>query len=229
MILLRNSPPYTSLHLPPTSPPPIPPRPLLPSSPLPPPPLLLPPTSLPPPPPTSPPPPPISLPLPSHPSLNPAGLMQEPPHEKSFTLLHANKCYLAKQSGEPFTVWGSGQPLRQFIFSKDLARLIVWVLFEYEDVEPIILSVDESAEASIAEVAQVGRASIAEVASAEVAQVGRGSQHSGSCTKARTGTQDEDPSHSNQGRGPRTRTGNVLVCAPTAADHGHRHNADHSD
>lgn len=39
-----------------------------------------------------------------------------------------------------FTVLGSGKPLRQFIYSKDLARLFVWVLRSYEDVEPIILS-----------------------------------------------------------------------------------------
>jgi NAD dependent epimerase/dehydratase family len=40
----------------------------------------------------------------------------------------------------PFEVWGSGKPLRQFIYSLDLARLIIWVLREYEEVDPIILS-----------------------------------------------------------------------------------------
>lgn len=39
-----------------------------------------------------------------------------------------------------FTVLGSGKPLRQFIYSLDLAKLIVWVLREYNSVEPIILS-----------------------------------------------------------------------------------------
>ena len=39
------------------------------------------------------------------------------------SLMH--KCYLAKQKGEPLTVWGSGSPMRQFIFSEDLARLMV--------------------------------------------------------------------------------------------------------
>lgn len=39
-----------------------------------------------------------------------------------------------------FVVFGSGRPLRQFIYSLDLAKLIVWVVRNYESVEPIILS-----------------------------------------------------------------------------------------
>lgn len=35
---------------------------------------------------------------------------------------------------------GTGKPLRQFIYSIDLAKLFVWVLREYDEVEPIILS-----------------------------------------------------------------------------------------
>ncbi|NWR49593.1 FCL synthase, partial [Regulus satrapa] len=53
-------------------------------------------------------------------------------------LIH--KVYLAKQSGSALTVWGTGQPRRQFIYSLDLARLFLWVLREYDEVEPIILS-----------------------------------------------------------------------------------------
>lgn len=53
-----------------------------------------------------------------------------------------------------FTVLGSGKPLRQFIYSIDLAKLIIWVLREYDSVEPIILSVDEAQETSIAQVAE---------------------------------------------------------------------------
>lgn len=53
-----------------------------------------------------------------------------------------------------FTVLGSGKPLRQFIYSIDLAKLIVWVLREYNSVEPIILSVDESQEVTISQVAE---------------------------------------------------------------------------
>ncbi|XP_023939616.1 GDP-L-fucose synthase [Bicyclus anynana] len=53
-----------------------------------------------------------------------------------------------------FTVWGSGKPLRQFIYSLDLARLFVWVLRYYDSVDPIILSVDEKDEVTISEVAE---------------------------------------------------------------------------
>lgn len=48
-------------------------------------------------------------------------------------LMH--KVYLAQQRGEPLTVWGTGSPLRQFIFSEDLARLFVWVLRSYDSGE----------------------------------------------------------------------------------------------
>ncbi len=53
-------------------------------------------------------------------------------------LIH--KCYLAKKNGTPFVVAGSGTPLRQFIYSRDLAKLFVWVLRDYPEVDPIILS-----------------------------------------------------------------------------------------
>lgn len=53
-------------------------------------------------------------------------------------LIH--KCYKAKQAGSPLIVGGSGKPLRQFIYSRDLARLMIWAVREYDDVEPLILS-----------------------------------------------------------------------------------------
>ncbi|EDV27023.1 uncharacterized protein TRIADDRAFT_14880, partial [Trichoplax adhaerens] len=65
-------------------------------------------------------------------------------------LIH--KMYLAKKNNEPFPVWGSGSPRRQFIYALDLARLFIWVLREYEETEPIILSVGEEEEVSIKEV-----------------------------------------------------------------------------
>jgi GDP-L-fucose synthase len=64
-----------------------------------------------------------------------------------------HKCFLAKQNKTPFEIWGSGTPLRQFIYSRDLAELTVWVLREYDSPEPITLSVDESQEVSIKQVA----------------------------------------------------------------------------
>jgi len=62
-------------------------------------------------------------------------------------LIH--KCYLAKQKGEPFIIAGTGTPLRQFIYSEDLAILILWALENYNDINPIILSVSENDEKSI--------------------------------------------------------------------------------
>jgi GDP-L-fucose synthase len=66
-------------------------------------------------------------------------------------LIH--KCYLAKKNGTDFTIWGSGKPLRQFIYSADLAALTVWTLRSYDSIEPIILSVGEEEEVSIGDVA----------------------------------------------------------------------------
>ncbi|XP_057698181.1 GDP-L-fucose synthase isoform X2 [Corythoichthys intestinalis] len=66
-------------------------------------------------------------------------------------LIH--KTYIAKKEGKPLVVWGSGTPKRQFIYSLDLARLFLWVLREYPEVEPIILSVGEEDEVSIKEAA----------------------------------------------------------------------------
>jgi len=68
-------------------------------------------------------------------------------------LIH--KCYLAKKYGEDFVVRGSGAPLRQFIYSQDLARLILKVLFSGASLGSIILSVPESEEVSIGEVARL--------------------------------------------------------------------------
>ena len=70
-------------------------------------------------------------------------------------LIH--KCYLARsklsyvpyhsayilhspENGTPFVVSGTGKPLRQFIYSFDLAKLLIWTMREYEDVDPVILS-----------------------------------------------------------------------------------------
>lgn len=68
-------------------------------------------------------------------------------------LIH--KVYIAKRDGTPFTIWGTGKPLRQFIYSYDLARLIIWVLRSYDSGEPIILSVDEKDEVSIKDAAMM--------------------------------------------------------------------------
>ncbi|XP_077450910.1 GDP-L-fucose synthase-like isoform X1 [Stigmatopora argus] len=67
-------------------------------------------------------------------------------------LIH--KTYIAQKERKPLVVWGSGAPKRQFIYSLDLARLFLWVLREYPEVEPIILSVGEEDEVSIKEAAE---------------------------------------------------------------------------
>ena len=65
------------------------------------------------------------------------------------------KCYDAKQTNTPFVVFGSGKALRQFMYSKDLAKLLVWVVEEYEEKEGIILSVDPEDEVSIGDIARL--------------------------------------------------------------------------
>jgi len=67
-------------------------------------------------------------------------------------LIH--KAYNAKKNDSELLIWGSGSPLRQFIYSEDLARLTVWVMREYHSPEPIILSVGEEDEVSIEHVAR---------------------------------------------------------------------------
>lgn len=57
------------------------------------------------------------------------------------SLIH--KCYLARENKTPLTIWGSGKPLREFIYSKDVAKLTEWVLHNYNENEPIILSTSE--------------------------------------------------------------------------------------
>ena len=56
-------------------------------------------------------------------------------------LIH--KLYLAKKNKTDFTVWGSGKPLREFIYSKDIAKIAEWALFNYEGTDPLIVSGDE--------------------------------------------------------------------------------------
>jgi GDP-L-fucose synthase len=64
------------------------------------------------------------------------------------------KCEEAVRTGGEFVVWGTGKPLRQFVFSLDLARLFLWAYFHYDEESPLILSPDESQELSIGTVAQ---------------------------------------------------------------------------
>ena len=67
------------------------------------------------------------------------------------SLMH--KCFLARENKTDFVIWGSGNPLREFIFSKDIAKLTEWVLENYNENEPIILSTSE--EISIKKVVEI--------------------------------------------------------------------------
>ena len=62
-------------------------------------------------------------------------------------LIH--KCYMARENGTDLTVWGSGKPLREFIYSEDIGRLTEWALKKYDDPMPIIFS--NSVEVTIGE------------------------------------------------------------------------------
>jgi len=66
------------------------------------------------------------------------------------SLIH--KCYLAKENNTDFEIWGTGKAYREFIYSKDVAYITQWVLENYDDTEPLIISPDE--EICIATIAQ---------------------------------------------------------------------------
>lgn len=70
-------------------------------------------------------------------------------------LIH--KCYLAKKNNQPFIIRGTGKPLRQFIYSEDLAKLILWLIETQPNnkIDNIILSVSENEEVSIENIAKM--------------------------------------------------------------------------
>jgi GDP-L-fucose synthase len=80
------------------------------------------------------------------------------PHDNfSFEDGHVNpalihQCWLVKQSGNPFIVRGTGKPLRQFIFSTDLAMIIMQVLEDKDNPERVVIASKE--EVSIKQVAE---------------------------------------------------------------------------
>ena len=47
---------------------------------------------------------------------------------------------LAKKNKTELIVWGSGKPMREFIFSNDIARLSLWAIDNYSEESPIIFS-----------------------------------------------------------------------------------------
>jgi GDP-L-fucose synthase len=53
-------------------------------------------------------------------------------------LIH--KCYLAKKNRKAFEVWGDGTPLREFVYSKDVANIVDLLIQKYEGTDPVIIS-----------------------------------------------------------------------------------------
>lgn len=48
------------------------------------------------------------------------------------------KAYEASVNGQDFVVWGNGTPLRQFIYSEDLAKVILWAIDNWNSAEPMM-------------------------------------------------------------------------------------------
>jgi len=67
-------------------------------------------------------------------------------------LIH--RCYLAKQNGEDFIVKGTGRPLRQFLYSEDLGKIIIDLMDNYYERDPIIIAPNEKDEISIGQIAR---------------------------------------------------------------------------
>ncbi|KAK3737252.1 hypothetical protein RRG08_009299 [Elysia crispata] len=65
------------------------------------------------------------------------------------------RAFDSKADGTPFVIWGTGSPRRQFIYSLDLGRLFLWVMREYNEVTPLILSAEADHEISIKEAAEL--------------------------------------------------------------------------
>lgn len=57
-------------------------------------------------------------------------------------LIH--KCYLAKMNNLPFEIWGSGEPLREFIFVNDLAKIIESIHENNHDIPLMIVSSEKN-------------------------------------------------------------------------------------
>lgn len=54
------------------------------------------------------------------------------------SLIH--KIYLAKKTNEALNVWGTGAPLREFVYSEDIGKLALWAVRDYQHTDPLILS-----------------------------------------------------------------------------------------
>ncbi len=67
------------------------------------------------------------------------------------SLIH--RCFLRQQEGADLPVWGSGTPLREFVYVDDIAKLSLWALENYHEEEAIIFS--SGIERSIKELVEI--------------------------------------------------------------------------
>jgi GDP-L-fucose synthase len=64
-----------------------------------------------------------------------------------------HRAFLSKKNNEKMVIWGDGSPLRQVIYSEDLAKLIVWSLDNWKSNEPF-MAINEQ-EQSILNIAKI--------------------------------------------------------------------------
>jgi GDP-L-fucose synthase len=70
----------------------------------------------------------------------------------SAPLLNAliRKAHDAKAQGTPCVVMGSGKPKRQMLYARDLAKVLLWALDNFDDDAPLIVAGDEVAVSELA-------------------------------------------------------------------------------
>jgi GDP-L-fucose synthase len=68
------------------------------------------------------------------------------------SLIH--RCYLSKINNQPFTVWGEGKALREFVFSQDLGRILQMIHVD-EHSTPDMMIVSPGKEWSIREAVEI--------------------------------------------------------------------------
>jgi GDP-L-fucose synthase len=66
-------------------------------------------------------------------------------------LIH--RMFLAKQNNADLEVWGTGKPLREFVYSADIAKLSIWAINNYQEETPIIFT--SGIESSIRELVEM--------------------------------------------------------------------------
>jgi len=59
------------------------------------------------------------------------------------------KCYEAKENNTNFELWGTGAAYREFVYVEDVAEIVKWVLYNYNDSVPFIISPDAEIKMSI--------------------------------------------------------------------------------